>query len=204
MAYFLGNPTLNPAVLVFLVMTLGWPWALLRILLGIPLVLGAALVATRLAPHVAVDMRRLAADVPAAPHTGHWFRDWVHCLVRLVARIVPEYVVIVALLGAARALFFPTGALHWGNNPLVLIGLAVLGTLFVIPTAGEIPIIQSMLAAGLGAGPAGVLLMTLAPVSLPSLVMVSRAFPLRVLAALAVLTAACGIAGGAAALLLHL
>lgn len=189
---------------MFLALTLGWPWAALRLVLGVGLVLGAALLAARLAPGAAVDMARLAAVSVSTPAGGHWFRDWIHCLTRLVVRIVPEYVVIVALLGAVRSAFFPTGALHLGASPVVLSGLAVLGTLFVIPTAGEIPILQSMLAAGLGTGPAGVLLMTLAPVSLPSLVMVSRAFPARVLVGLAALTAAAGVLGGAAAMILHL
>ena len=70
-----------------------------------------------------------------------------------------------------------------------MIGLAIAGTLFVIPTAGEIPIIQTMLGFGVGAGPAGVLLMTLAPLSLPSLVMVSKVFPWRVVLVLAGATA---------------
>jgi uncharacterized protein len=74
----------------------------------------------------------------------------------------------------------------------------------VIPTAGEIPIIQTMLAFGMGAGPAGVLLLTLAPISLPSGVMVGRAFPWRLLVMLAVFTAALGVVAGEAAVLLHL
>lgn len=76
-------------------------------------------------------------------------------------------------------------------------------TLFVIPTAGEIPIIQTMLAFGMGAGPAGVLLLTLAPISLPSVVMV-RAFPWRLLVVLAGLTAIVGIVAGGAAVFLQL
>jgi uncharacterized protein len=75
-----------------------------------------------------------------------------------------------------------------------MLALAVAGTLFVIPTAGEIPIIQTMLSFGMGAGPAGVLLLTLAPVSLPSLVMVGRASPWRLLVGLGLLTAALGTA----------
>jgi uncharacterized protein len=74
----------------------------------------------------------------------------------------------------------------------------------VIPTAGEIPIIQTLQAFGLGAGAAGVLLLTLAPVSLPSLAMLSRSFPVRVLAALAGLTAATGLVCGLVAIALHL
>jgi uncharacterized membrane protein YraQ (UPF0718 family) len=80
-----------------------------------------------------------------------------------------------------------------------LVGVAVAGTLFVIPTAGEVPIVQAMLAAGAGAAPAGVLLLTLAPLSLPSLLMVGRVLPARVLAAAAVLTMIGGVAAGVAA-----
>ena len=47
-AFFLGNPTLNPAVLVFLLFTLGWQWALLRLVLGIALVFGGAALAVRM------------------------------------------------------------------------------------------------------------------------------------------------------------
>jgi uncharacterized membrane protein YraQ (UPF0718 family) len=81
-----------------------------------------------------------------------------------------------------------------------MVALAVAGTLFVIPTAGEIPIIQTMLGFGMGTGPAGVLLLTLAPLSLPSLVMVGRAFPWRVLVLLGFATAAMGLIAGAIAI----
>jgi hypothetical protein len=81
-----------------------------------------------------------------------------------------------------------------------MIALAIAGTLFVIPTAGEIPIIQTMLGFGMGAGPAGVLLLTLAPVSLPSLVMVGRAFPVRLLVGLGVWTAILGLVAGGLAI----
>ncbi len=55
----------------------------------------------------------------------------------------------------------------------------------MIPTAGEVPVIQGLLQAGFGAGPVGALLVTLPAVSLPSLLMLRRAFAWRVLLALA-------------------
>ncbi|MBX6765365.1 MAG: hypothetical protein IRY88_17110 [Rubrobacteraceae bacterium] len=98
-------------------------------------------------------------------------------LVRLAAGIIPEYVVIVMLLGAAGAFLFPAaGPEIWQQHP-DRGGDRRPGTLFVIPTAGEIPIIQTMLSYGIGAGPAGALLMTLAPVSLPSIAMAWTSFP---------------------------
>jgi hypothetical protein len=44
----------------------------------------------------------------------------------------------------------------------------VLGTLVVIPTAGEISILQGLVAARAGAGVLGTLLITLPAISLPS------------------------------------
>ena len=78
--------------------------------------------------------------------------------------------------------------------------MALAGTLFVIPTAGEVPIVQAMLALGMGAGPAGALIMTLPAVSLPSLAMLSRAFNLRTRLVIALGVALIGVAAGCAAM----
>jgi uncharacterized membrane protein YraQ (UPF0718 family) len=217
LALWLGNPTLNPAVLVFIVITLGWRWAALRFVVGTALIAAAAWVALRLttgtgAPRSPVSAER---DVPPAPRPETTFQTaatrpscsppgepwgvaWLRSFGRLALWLTPEYLVMVALLGAARAFLFPAG-LHLSAGVWTLVGVAVAGTLFVIPTAGEVPIVQAMLAAGAGAAPAGVLLLTLAPLSLPSLLMVGRVLPARVLAAAAVLTMIGGVAAGVAA-----
>jgi uncharacterized protein len=210
LALWLGNPTLNPAVLAFIVLTLGWGWALLRLAVGAALVLTAAWAAVRLtsrtesAPSPEETSRAAAASTAVLPpDTGdapseHWAITWLRTFGRLALWLTPEYLVMVALLGAARAFLFPAG-LHLGGGVWTLVAVAVAGTLFVIPTSGEVPIVQTMLAAGVGAAPAGVLLLTLAPLSLPSLLMLSRVIPGRALAAAAVLTVAAGIAAGYAA-----
>ena len=82
--------------------------------------------------------------------------------------------------------------------------MAVGGTLFAIPTAAEIPIVQTLAAAGLGPLGAGVLLTTLPAISLPLLAMAGRAFPKRVLACLATCVALVGISTGPVALALGL
>jgi uncharacterized membrane protein YraQ (UPF0718 family) len=82
------------------------------------------------------------------------------------------------------------------------VAFAVAGALFVIPTAGEVPIVQAMLSLGVGAGPAGALLMTLPPISLPSMAMLHRSFPPRILAAVAGAVVLFGLAGGALAVAL--
>ena len=84
------------------------------------------------------------------------------------------------------------------NSLLTIIGFAIAGMLFVIPTAGEIPVIQSMISFGLGSGPASALLLTLPAVSLPSLLMISRSFPKKVILFVACSVVFLGILSGIA------
>ena len=100
------------------------------------------------------------------------------------------------ITGAARAWLFPQIGPGIGNHAGPIIGFAVAGALFVIPTAGEVPIVQAMLALGTGVGPAGALLMTLPPISAPSLVMLARSFRPPTLAFVAAAVVAFGIVGG--------
>lgn len=207
LAFWLGNPTLNPATMIFIGFVLGWQWAALRLVAGILLVFGVAHLAQRYlvakdVPADAVAARDLAgsSEADARPMLVRWLLAiWQLCV-----GLLPEYLVIVVALGAVRAWLFPAMNPAIGHSLLLMVGLAVAGTLFVIPTAGEVPIIQTLMGFGLGAGGAGALLMTLAPVSLPSLVMVGRAMPARILVFVAVCVAVLGALTGFVALGLHL
>ncbi len=196
-AWWLSNPVLNPATLVFMGFVLGWGWSLFRVVAGIAMVLGVAYLAERYAgAREAVPLDQLppaAAEAPQGSLLARWMREFIS----LAVRLVPEYLVLVLLLGAARAWLFPDLGAHDGLFWIVAMALA--GTLFVIPTAGEVPIVQAMLALGLGAGPAGALIMTLPAVSLPSLAMMSRAFSLRTRVVIAAGVALAGVAAGCAA-----
>lgn len=191
-AYWLGNPLLNPAVLVFLAILAPWQWTVTRLVVGaVVVVAGAALVA-RIA-----DRRAAAADPAAAaptrscehkPTLGRFLR----AVGRLVITLVPEYLIVVMLLGAFRGWLLPL--LDGGHTgPLVAVVAAVIGTLVVIPTAGEIPILLALASVGLAAGPIGALLITLPAVSLPGAAMVVRSFGTRVTVATAGAAAGGGI-----------
>ncbi len=41
LAFWLGNPALNPAVLIFIALLTPWPWVVVRIVLGLVLVIGS-------------------------------------------------------------------------------------------------------------------------------------------------------------------
>ncbi|MBX5465918.1 MAG: permease [Firmicutes bacterium] len=204
LAFWLGNPVLNPATIVFIGFVLGWKWAFLRIVVGAILVFGIApWIGRWLAPDDlpgAAEEAVAAAARPAGQQSV--VSQYFAALWQLAKGLLPEYVVILLVLGAVRAWLFPAINPSVGHSIGLMLFLAAAGTLFVIPTAGEVPIIQTLSRFGLGAGPAGVLLLTLPAVSLPSLAMVGRALPARVLVALAVAVALLGLLTGFAAMAL--
>ncbi|MGF6758777.1 uncharacterized membrane protein YraQ (UPF0718 family) [Paraburkholderia sp. GAS42] len=202
-AFWLGNSVLNPATLVFMGFVLGWNWSALRLVLGVLMVFGLGYVVNRfVAPQDAQAADARLAERVALQQTGNVFARWLQILARMAVRLIPEYLVLILLLGAARAWLFPHIGPDIGNHVGWIVALAVAGMLFVIPTAGEVPIIQAMLSLGMGVGPAGALLMTLPPVSVPSLAMLVRSFPPRVLALVAVSVVGFGVVAGALAVAL--
>lgn len=209
LAYWVGNPTLNPAVLAFLAIVLPWEWVTVRILIGVVLVVGVTAVVGRLSPDRELDPSMIvpplasgATDLDGPTTLTGAGRRFLVALGRLSVTLLPEYLVVVLVLGGLRGWLFPVGHSLAGLGVLAVLLFAVVGTLFVIPTAGEIPIIQGLLATGVGLGPAGALLVTLPALSLPSMVMVGRSFPIRVILAMAAGVTTLGL--GAAGLLVWL
>ncbi len=202
-AFWFGNTILNPATLVFMGFVLGWNWTALRLALGILMVFGVGFLANLLVtPKEAAAAEAQLAELAATPQTSNAFARWMQILWRMTIHLVPEYIVVVLLLGAARAWLFPHVGADIGNDIGWIVALAIAGAIFVIPTAGEVPIIQAMLALGMGVGPAGALLMTLPPISVPSLAMVWRSFPPRVLLLASAAVVAIGVLAGALAVAL--
>jgi uncharacterized membrane protein YraQ (UPF0718 family) len=201
LAYWLGNPAINPAVLVFAAFVLPWQWVALRAVSGLLLVFIAAAIISRLAsPAAPVDPVDLASVPPGPSSVTEAAAGFFRALGRLALTLLPEYLVIVLVLGGLRGVLFPVGHSITGLGVIGVVLFAVAGTLFAIPTAGEIPIVQGLLHAGLGAGPVAALLLTLPATSLPSMVMTGRAFPVRVLVATAVTVAALGVVCGLVAM----
>ncbi|WP_367115273.1 permease [Actinophytocola sp.] len=199
LAYWLGNPVLNPVVLVFMAVVLPWQFVTVRVITGVLLVFGVTMLIGRLA-----GARQTITDPAARPEDDSSDPDapvsaldaarrFLRTLARLSAVLLPEYLVVVLLLGGLRGWLFPAGAPEWGLLAVLL--FAVVGTVFVIPTAGEIPIIQGRALAGVGLGPVGALILTLPALSLPSMLMIRRAFPARVIAATGVCVAVLGLVG---------
>ncbi|WP_046228233.1 permease [Paenibacillus dauci] len=202
LAFWIGNPTLNPATLVFMTFVLSWKFTLLRLVFGLILVFGVSYLANRFVPAEKLPdemkMDDPNAAPPAAPEQPLMVR-WGKSILNMLISIVPAYIIFVLLLGAARVWLFPSMDIASGNSLLAIAGFALAGMLFVIPTAAEIPIVQSFMSLGLGAGPAAALMLTLPAISLPSMLMIGRAFPLKVMLFVAgsvvVLGIVCGLVG---------
>jgi uncharacterized membrane protein YraQ (UPF0718 family) len=182
LAFWLGNPTINPATLVFMTFVLSWKFTVLRLVFGLILVFGVSYFANRFAGNTKVpaEMESLAEE-NQPEHSDSLIKRWLKSIWFMTLHIVPAYIIAVLLLGATRAWLFPSMSEAASNSLLLIIGFTIAGMLFVIPTAGEIPIIQTLMTFGLGTGPAAALLLTLPAVSLPSLLMISKAFPKKVM-----------------------
>ncbi|WP_245604714.1 permease [Mycobacterium genavense] len=108
--------------------------------------------------------------------------------------LLPEYAIMVLLVGALRGwLVTLTQPSHHGL--LVVLVAAVVGTLIVIPTAGEIPILQSLALLGVSSGPIGALLITLPAISIPGVAMVLRSFGWKAIATATGVVVAAGLVG---------
>ena len=200
-AYWLGNPLLNPAVLVFLVLVAPWQWAVTRLVVGLAVVLGAGTLVGRLQrrkgglegvageavlPPEDLPVRRVS-EVP-----GRFARS----LLRLGGVLVPEYAAVVFLMGAFSGWLSQFAVLDHRLGVLGMVVAALVGTLLVVPTGGEIPVLLALSAVGVSLGTLGVVLVTLPALSLPSMVMVARAISPRATAVLAGAVVVAGLGAG--------
>lgn len=192
LAFWIGNPVLNPAALIFMTFVLSWKFTLLRVVLGILMTFGVSYMANRFAKGKEVPAP-IEAELVEPKEEGSFLVRWLKSLGLMILNVVPAYLLSVLVLGAFQSTMFPVAL---GSGILAIIVFALVGTLFVIPTAAEIPIIQSFMALGLGGGPAAALLLTLPAISLPSMLMVSRSFPRKVLLFVFVSVVAIGIISG--------
>lgn len=179
LAFWIGNPTINPATLVFMTFVLSWKFTLIRLVFGLILTFGVSYLANRFVK----DDRPIGIDqiVTNIEPPGNFLSRWIKSMGSMLLYIVPAYVLSVLLLGAGRVWLFPHLSDSAANSLIAIIIFAIAGMLFVIPTAAEIPIIQTLMSLGLGGGPAAALLITLPAISLPSLLIVANSFPNKVL-----------------------
>lgn len=202
LSYWVGNPMLNPAVLVFLFLVAPWQFGVVRILVGVAVVVGGSMLVTRLFGSKTVDSDRplppelRSVGDPDPVRLSQFPGRFARSLLRLAVILIPLYLVVLYIVGLFSGWLSDFAGLDAHLGILAVLICAVIGTLLVIPTGGEIPVILALTAAGVGAGTAGALLITLPALSVPSMVMVGRALSWRVTTAMAGVVALAGLAAG--------
>lgn len=196
LAYWVGNPLLNPAVLVFLALVLPWQYVATRAVVGVLVAVGATALIGRWLGGRTDAIPQEPTDRPEPSSLpGRFLRS----LSRFTLILVPEHLIMVFLMGLLSPWFAGLYGIEGQIGAIAILIAAVVGTLLVIPTGGEIPIIAGLLAVGAGAGTTGALLIALPALSIPSMVMVGKALGWRATTAMA---AAVVIGGVLAAVLL--
>lgn len=201
LAFLLGSPTLNPATIIFMGFVLGWKFSMFRIVMGLILVFGISTLASKFDKENIIN-QDLINKMNAEEEEGNLIIRWLKALLKLTIDTIPAYIIVVTILGATRAWLFPAIGIAYSNSILIIILLSITGTLFAIPTAAEIPIVQTLMSFGLGIGPAATLLITLPSTSLPSLLLVRKVFPRKVLFFVAGAVATLGIISGILAMII--
>ncbi len=199
-AYWLGNPLLNPAVLVFLLFVAPWQWTLTRMVVGVVTVLGTAAAVGWVSRPSGAEPPSREITASNSDETAGSARRFVRALLYLCLFMLPEYAGLVLLVGAFRGWLLALGqSAHHGLllGLLLVVVVAIAGALMVIPTAGEIPILQGLALLGASSGTIGALLITLPAVSVPGAAMVARTFGWRAVATTMAMVIAAGLLGAA-------
>lgn len=206
LSYWLSNPLLNPVVLILLALVLPWQFVVVRIVIGTALVFAAAPLVVRLVGKS--ETPDFAMPLPATTDSESWgapaeatnggatLSRYLRAAVRLGVYLLPEYFIVVIALGAFSGWLLPLShsAVSWGFGAVVV--AAVAGTLLVIPTAGELPIIVGLIALGFPMAVTGALVIALPALSLASIAMVGRALSWRVTATMAAVVMLVAVAAG--------
>jgi uncharacterized membrane protein YraQ (UPF0718 family) len=207
LAYWVGNPLLNPAVLVFLFLVAPWQFGVVRVIVGAAVVVGGSVLVTRLLGSRPLGSQGGDQDRPLPPELrsagdpdpdrlGQFPLRLARSLLRLAVILIPLYVAVLYIVALFSGWLSDFSGLDARLGLVAVLACALLGTLLVIPTGGEIPVILALTAAGAGAGTAGALLITLPAISLPSMLMVGRALSWRITLGMAAVVAAAGLLGG--------
>jgi uncharacterized membrane protein YraQ (UPF0718 family) len=197
LAYLYANPVLNPAVLAILAFVGPWQWVTTRLAIGLVLVFGFPLLIGRLAKEPAgsppVRPEEPVTRIVAPTSAANMIVAFVRRLGLLAVTLTPIYVLVVFVQGWFRGWLFP---LH-GETTMVLalVVAVVLGTIIDLPTAGEVPVILALSAAGLGTAATGALLLTLPAISLVTMALIWRSHGRRTTALAGSAVAVAGLLG---------
>lgn len=193
LAYWVGNPLLNPAVLIFLGLVLPWQYVLTRLVVGVLIAVGASALIGR---WIKGRAEAVPAQSSGAITVSALPVRYLRSLSKFTLILVPEHLALVFVIGLISPWLSGVYGLEAQVGAIAVLIAAVVGTLLVIPTGGEIPIIIALLGVGVGAGITGALLIALPALSIPSMVMVGKSLGWRTTSAMGSAVALGGVLSG--------
>lgn len=142
LAYWVGNPLLNPAVLVFLFLVAPWQFGVVRVLVGAAVVIGGSVLVTYLLepeapgsePPLPPELRPAGDPDPA--RLSQFPLRFARSLLRLAVVLIPLYLVTVYLVAFFSGWLSDFIGLDARLGIVAVLVCALLGTLLVIPTGG--------------------------------------------------------------------
>src|SRR5699024_7699672 len=127
---------------------------------------------------------------------------YVRSLSRFTLILVPEHFLLVLVIGFLSPWLTGVYGLEAQLGVAAVLGVAIVGTLLVIPTRGKLPIIVTLLPLGNCAGVSGAVLGALPALRSPTMGMVGRDMGWRTTAAMGAAVAVADVLAGAALTLL--
>jgi len=98
LAFLLGNPTLNPATIIFMGFVLGWKFSIFRNVMGLILVFGISTLASKYAKEDIIK-ENVISSLDESDKEGNIFIRWIKALFQLMIDTIPAYIIVVTLLG---------------------------------------------------------------------------------------------------------
>ena len=199
LSFWIASPSLHLGGIAIIATLFSWQAALFRLVLAFGTsVLVAAFIGARASCSTQSPPLESADSPTLPPSSSPLFAvRWIETTLRLAGDLLPIAVGATLLVGVLKTYLFssPLPSLqHAGLLQLLIVSL--LGTLMMVPTLGEIPLVLGLTQLGLSQSSAVVLLYSLPAVNFPSLLIVGRYLGWKVASGVGIAVTGLGFSGG--------
>ena len=199
LSFWIASPSLHLGGIAIIATLFSWQAALFRLVLAFGTsVLVAAFIGARASCSTQSPPLE-SADSPTLPASSSplFAVRWMETTLRLAGDLLPIAVGATLLVGVLKTYLFsgPLPSLQ-DASLLQLLTVSLLGTLMMVPTLGEIPLVLGLMQLGLSQSSAVVLLYSLPAVNFPSLLIVGRYLGWKVASGVGIAVTGLGFSGG--------
>jgi uncharacterized protein len=193
MSFLISSPMINEIALALLFSLFGWQVALLYVVAGLVVAVGAGIIIGRL--HLEGELEK-SVFAKKGKGIGNWKMSWSERVAYAQERTVSmalkvgPYIVLGVGIGAAVHGYVPQDFLAQiagRNNPFAVPVAVLIGIPLYSNAAGTIPIVQALMAKGMAGGTALALMMSITALSLPEMVILRKVMKPKLIAIFALI-----------------